>query len=50
MTPKCDTFEPWGLSLQGFPKEQATFARISGYIEQTDIHSPQVRSPRWILH
>ncbi|PNX68143.1 ABC transporter G family member 31-like protein, partial [Trifolium pratense] len=26
----------------GYPKEQRTFARISGYVEQNDIHSPQV--------
>ena len=26
----------------GFPKIQETFARISGYCEQNDIHSPQV--------
>lgn len=31
-------------SVQGYPKVQATFARVAGYIEQTDIHSPQVRS------
>ncbi|KAJ7542553.1 hypothetical protein O6H91_09G000200 [Diphasiastrum complanatum] len=28
--------------ISGFPKIQATFARISGYCEQTDIHSPQL--------
>ncbi len=28
--------------LQGHEKVAATFARISGYVEQTDIHSPQV--------
>ena len=33
--------------VQGHPKLQSTFARISGYVEQTDIHSPQV--PRWPL-
>lgn len=27
--------------LQGFPKEQKSFARVSGYVEQSDIHSPQ---------
>ncbi len=26
---------------QGHPKEQSTFARVSGYVEQNDIHSPQ---------
>ncbi|KAF8396936.1 hypothetical protein HHK36_018571 [Tetracentron sinense] len=30
------------IRISGFPKEQKTFARISGYVEQTDIHSPQV--------
>ncbi len=28
--------------VSGYPKKQETFARISGYVEQTDIHSPQV--------
>ncbi|KAL3689015.1 hypothetical protein R1sor_015324 [Riccia sorocarpa] len=28
------------ISIAGFPKVQATFARISGYVEQNDIHSP----------
>ena len=27
---------------QGFPKEQKSFARISGYVEQNDIHTPQL--------
>ncbi|XP_077218109.1 ABC transporter G family member 42-like [Tasmannia lanceolata] len=30
------------IRISGFPKVQETFARISGYCEQTDIHSPQV--------
>lgn len=30
------------ISISGYPKEQRTFARISGYVEQNDIHSPQV--------
>ncbi|KAF3943211.1 hypothetical protein CMV_030208 [Castanea mollissima] len=30
------------VRISGFPKIQETFARISGYCEQTDIHSPQV--------
>ena len=30
------------ISISGYPKNQATFARISGYCEQTDIHSPHV--------
>jgi ABC-type multidrug transport system ATPase subunit len=30
------------IRISGFPKNQSTFARISGYCEQNDIHSPQV--------
>jgi len=30
------------IRISGHPKEQQTFARISGYVEQNDIHSPQV--------
>ncbi|XP_068637695.1 ABC transporter G family member 42-like [Aristolochia californica] len=30
------------IRISGFPKVQETFARISGYCEQTDIHSPQL--------
>ena len=30
------------IKISGYPKEQSTFARISGYVEQNDIHSPQV--------
>jgi ABC-type multidrug transport system ATPase subunit len=30
------------IRISGFPKKQQTFARISGYCEQNDIHSPQV--------
>uniref|UniRef100_A0A2N9FK97 ABC transporter domain-containing protein n=1 Tax=Fagus sylvatica TaxID=28930 RepID=A0A2N9FK97_FAGSY len=30
------------ISISGFPKNQATFARVSGYCEQNDIHSPFV--------
>ncbi|PWA42502.1 plant PDR ABC transporter associated [Artemisia annua] len=28
--------------LAGYPKNQSTFARVSGYCEQNDIHSPNV--------
>ncbi|KAG0495112.1 hypothetical protein HPP92_006106 [Vanilla planifolia] len=28
--------------IAGYPKKQSTFARISGYCEQFDIHSPQL--------
>ncbi|XP_039114164.1 pleiotropic drug resistance protein 3-like isoform X2 [Dioscorea cayenensis subsp. rotundata] len=30
------------IRIGGYPKMQETFARISGYCEQTDIHSPQI--------
>lgn len=30
------------INISGYPKKQETFARISGYCEQTDIHSPHV--------
>lgn len=30
------------IRISGFPKIQETFARVSGYCEQTDVHSPQV--------
>lgn len=30
------------IRISGFPKRQETFARVSGYCEQNDIHSPQV--------
>ncbi|EEF46390.1 ABC transporter G family member 36 [Ricinus communis] len=30
------------IRISGYPKNQDTFARISGYCEQGDLHSPQV--------
>ncbi|TJX38871.1 ATP-binding cassette domain-containing protein, partial [Soehngenia saccharolytica] len=30
------------ITISGYPKKQETFARISGYCEQNDIHSPSV--------
>ncbi|KAJ9568410.1 hypothetical protein OSB04_004376 [Centaurea solstitialis] len=30
------------IRISGFPKNQETFARISGYCEQNDIHTPQI--------
>ncbi|KAI3761584.1 hypothetical protein L1987_52004 [Smallanthus sonchifolius] len=30
------------IRISGFPKKQETFARISGYCEQNDIHSPTI--------
>lgn len=30
------------ISISGYPKKQETFARVCGYCEQNDIHSPHV--------
>ncbi|XP_027181407.1 pleiotropic drug resistance protein 1-like isoform X2 [Coffea eugenioides] len=30
------------ITISGYPKKQDTFARIAGYCEQNDIHSPHV--------
>ncbi|KAJ8640592.1 hypothetical protein MRB53_017286 [Persea americana] len=30
------------ITVSGYPKKQETFARVSGYCEQNDIHSPHV--------
>ncbi|ONK66657.1 uncharacterized protein A4U43_C06F10630 [Asparagus officinalis] len=30
------------ICINGYPKKQETFARVSGYCEQNDIHSPHV--------
>ncbi|KAJ6993221.1 pleiotropic drug resistance protein 2-like [Populus alba x Populus x berolinensis] len=30
------------INISGYPKNQETFARVSGYCEQNDIHSPRV--------
>ncbi|XP_071738064.1 ABC transporter G family member 35-like isoform X1 [Rutidosis leptorrhynchoides] len=38
------------IRISGFPKKQETFARISGYCEQTDIHSPQVTVHESLIH
>uniref|UniRef100_A0A0E0JZB8 ABC transporter domain-containing protein n=1 Tax=Oryza punctata TaxID=4537 RepID=A0A0E0JZB8_ORYPU len=38
------------ITLSGYPKKQETFARISGYCEQADIHSPNVTVYESILY
>ncbi|KAK4792568.1 hypothetical protein SAY86_023003 [Trapa natans] len=38
------------IRVGGFPKVQATYARISGYCEQTDIHSPQITIEESIIY
>lgn len=30
------------ITISGYPKKQKTFARVAGYCEQNDIHSPHV--------
>ena len=37
------------IKIGGYPKVQETFARISGYCEQSDIHSPQVTVEESVL-
>ncbi|XP_021277774.1 pleiotropic drug resistance protein 2-like [Herrania umbratica] len=38
------------ISISGYPKNQATFARVSGYCEQNDIHSPHVTVYESVLY
>uniref|UniRef100_A0A5B6Z2Y3 Putative pleiotropic drug resistance protein 3-like n=1 Tax=Davidia involucrata TaxID=16924 RepID=A0A5B6Z2Y3_DAVIN len=37
------------IRIGGYPKIQKTFARVSGYCEQNDIHSPQITVEESIL-
>ncbi|KAK7337203.1 hypothetical protein VNO77_17766 [Canavalia gladiata] len=39
---KTGGYTEGSISISGYPKNQATFARVSGYCEQNDIHSPYV--------
>ncbi|KAL8505052.1 hypothetical protein ACS0TY_016310 [Phlomoides rotata] len=38
------------ISISGYPKNQATFTRVSGYCEQNDIHSPNVTVYESVLY
>ncbi|XVF55669.1 hypothetical protein PTKIN_Ptkin06aG0055600 [Pterospermum kingtungense] len=38
------------ISISGYTKNQATFARVSGYCEQNDIHSPYVTVHESLLY
>ncbi|KAH7833592.1 hypothetical protein Vadar_007950 [Vaccinium darrowii] len=38
------------IRIGGYPKVQDTFARISGYCEQSDIHSPQITVGESIIY
>ena len=39
---KTNGYIKGSISISGYPKNQATFARVNGYCEQNDIHSPNV--------
>ncbi|KAF7830249.1 pleiotropic drug resistance protein 1 [Senna tora] len=39
---KTSGYVEGSINISGYPKKQETFARISGYCEQNDIHSPHV--------
>ncbi|KAF3628286.1 ABC transporter G family member 39 [Capsicum annuum] len=39
---KTGGYTDGSIFISGYPKNQSTFARISGYCEQNDIHSPHV--------
>nr|POF16092.1 pleiotropic drug resistance protein 1 [Quercus suber] len=39
---KTEGYIEGNITISGYPKKQETFARISGYCEQNDIHSPCV--------
>ncbi|XP_058112108.1 pleiotropic drug resistance protein TUR2-like [Magnolia sinica] len=39
---KTDGYIEGNITISGYPKKQETFARILGYCEQNDIHSPHV--------
>lgn len=38
------------VNVSGYPKKQDTFARVSGYCEQNDIHSPLVTVHESLLY
>ncbi|KAJ8498866.1 hypothetical protein OPV22_009418 [Ensete ventricosum] len=38
------------IRIGGYPKRQETFARISGYCEQSDIHSPQITVEESVMY
>lgn len=39
---KTSGYTEGAINISGYPKNQSTFARVSGYCEQNDIHSPHV--------
>ncbi|GFP88114.1 ABC transporter g family member 34 [Phtheirospermum japonicum] len=47
---KTGGYTEGSIVISGYPKNQATFARISGYCEQNDIHSPHVTVYESVLY
>ncbi|KAJ0972688.1 hypothetical protein J5N97_020647 [Dioscorea zingiberensis] len=39
---KTGGYTEGSVNISGYPKKQATFARVCGYCEQNDIHSPHI--------
>uniref|UniRef100_A0A0D9XCM6 ABC transporter domain-containing protein n=1 Tax=Leersia perrieri TaxID=77586 RepID=A0A0D9XCM6_9ORYZ len=39
---KTNGYIDGNITISGYPKKQSTFARVVGYCEQNDIHSPNV--------
>ncbi|KAI3904334.1 hypothetical protein MKW92_045038 [Papaver armeniacum] len=38
------------ISIGGYPKSQKTYSRVSGYCEQTDIHSPLITVEESVIY
>ncbi|XAR64952.1 Iron-chelate-transporting ATPase [Bertholletia excelsa] len=47
---KTSGYTEGSISISGYPKNQATFARVSGYCEQNDVHSPRLTVYESILY
>ncbi|XP_076882997.1 ABC transporter G family member 39-like [Bidens hawaiensis] len=47
---KTGGYTEGNIFISGYPKNQATFARVSGYCEQNDIHSPNVTVHESLLY
>lgn len=47
---KTGGFIEGDINISGYPKNQETFARVSGYCEQNDIHSPCMTVVESILY
>lgn len=47
---KTGGFIEGDIRIGGYPKVQETFARISGYCEQFDIHSPQITVKESVIY